>query len=62
MGSPLVSRWSSSAAPPGNGRQLFTGDGDGPPHQNTVSYWWRKTLRDAELSGNKLHDLLMPLI
>ncbi len=33
------------------------GTGDGPPHQNTVSYWWRKTLRDAELSGIKLHDL-----
>lgn len=41
----------------GNDRWLFAGDGDGPPHQNTVSYWWRKTLRDAELSGIKLHDL-----
>ena len=28
-----------------------------PPHQNTVGYWWRKTLRDAGLSGIKLHDL-----
>jgi integrase len=23
-------------------------------HQNTVGYWWRKTLRDAGLSGIKL--------
>ena len=36
---------------------LFVGDGDNPPHQNTVSYWWRKTLRDAGLTGIKLHDL-----
>lgn len=36
---------------------LFVGAGDGPPHQNTVGYWWRKTLRDAGLSGVKLHDL-----
>ena len=41
----------------GNDRWLFAGYGDGPPHHNTVSYWWRKTLRDAELSGIKLHDL-----
>ena len=36
---------------------LFAGEGDDPPHQNTVGYWWRKTLRDAGLSGIKLHDL-----
>jgi integrase len=36
---------------------LFAGDGGDPPHQNTVSYWWRKTLRDAGLTGIKLHDL-----
>jgi integrase len=36
---------------------LFVG-GDGmPPHQNNVSYWWRKTVRDAGLSGVRLHDL-----
>ena len=28
-----------------------------PPHQNTVGYWWRKTLRDAGMAGVKLHDL-----
>jgi integrase len=36
---------------------LFAGEGDDPPHQNTVGYWWRKTLREAGLAGIKLHDL-----
>ncbi|WP_231377424.1 tyrosine-type recombinase/integrase [Arthrobacter sp. 162MFSha1.1] len=36
---------------------MFVG-GDGmPPHQNTVGYWWRKTVKDAGLSGVRLHDL-----
>lgn len=41
----------------GKRRWLFAGEEEGPPHQNTVGYWWRKTLRDAGLSGIKLHDL-----
>lgn len=41
----------------GPDRWLFAGEGEHPPHQNTVGYWWRKTLRDAQLSGVKLHDL-----
>ncbi|WP_305684184.1 site-specific integrase [Microbacterium sp.] len=41
----------------GKGLWLFTGEADDPPHQNTVGYWWRKTLRDAGCSGIKLHDL-----
>lgn len=41
----------------GEARLLFAGEGDDAPHQNTVGYWWRKTLRDASLSGIKLHDL-----
>jgi len=41
----------------GDEQWLFTGGGDEPPHQNTVGYWWRKTLRVAGLSGIKLHDL-----
>lgn len=36
---------------------LFVGAGSNPPHQNTITYRWRKTLRDAGLSGIKLHDL-----
>lgn len=41
----------------GKDRWLFAGEGDDPPHQNTVGYWWRRTLRDAGLTGIKLHDL-----
>ncbi|WP_226924777.1 tyrosine-type recombinase/integrase [Georgenia satyanarayanai] len=41
----------------GKSRWLFAGEEEGPPHQNTVGHWWRKTLRDAGLSGIKLHDL-----
>jgi integrase len=36
---------------------LFVGAGDGPPHQNTVRDWWNKALKDAGLSGIRLHDL-----
>jgi integrase len=36
---------------------LFVGVNDGPPNQNTVGYWWRKTLRDVGLKDIKLHDL-----
>jgi hypothetical protein len=41
----------------GDKQWLFTGEGDQPPHQNTVGHWWRKTLRVAGLSDIKLHDL-----
>jgi integrase len=36
---------------------LFLGDGGLPPHQNTVGYWWRKTVKAAGVSDVKLHDL-----
>lgn len=36
---------------------LFVGQGDNPPHQNTVGYWWRKTKRDAGIDGIRSHDL-----
>lgn len=36
---------------------LFIGDGGLPPHQNTIGYWWRKTVKDARLTGVHLHDL-----
>jgi len=39
------------------GEWLFQGAGDTPPHQNTVGYWWRKTLAGAALDGIRLHDL-----
>lgn len=36
---------------------LFVGTGAQPPHQNTVSYWWRKTCLAAGVEGVRLHDL-----
>jgi len=56
----LVDLLAQHAATYGTNRSqqwLFVGEGDDPPHQNTVGYWWRKALRDAGLSGIKLHDL-----
>ncbi len=41
----------------GRHRWLFTGEGEDPPHQNTVSSRWRTTLSRARLSGITLHDL-----
>jgi integrase len=37
-------------------RWMFTGEGQDPPHQNTVGHRWRKTLEDAGIEGLKLHD------
>lgn len=39
------------------GEWLFAGAAKDPPHQNTVGYWWRKTLHNAGVSGVRLHDL-----
>jgi integrase len=36
---------------------LFVGAHDGPPHQNTVGYWWRKTLRDANAAIARDNEL-----
>ncbi len=36
---------------------LFLGEGQDPPHQNTVGYWWRKTCKAAGVEGITLHDL-----
>ena len=38
-------------------RRLFLGEGDDPPHQNTIGYWWRRTCRLAGVEGVTLHDL-----
>ncbi len=37
-------------------RWLFTGEGDEPPHQNTITSRWMKTRKAAGLEGLKLHD------
>lgn len=36
---------------------VFIGAGDGPPHQNTVGWYWRKACDGAGISGFRLHDL-----
>jgi integrase len=36
---------------------LFAGPTGEPLHQNSVAYRWRKTLRDADLTDIRLHDL-----
>lgn len=41
----------------GTDRWLFMGQYGLPPHQNTVGYWWRKTLAAAGVDGIRLHDL-----
>ena len=53
----LVAMLAAHVALGHRGAWLFQGAGDAPPHQNTVGYWWRKTLGDAGLEGIRLHDL-----
>ena len=36
---------------------LFRGESEQPPHQNTVSYWWRNANSDAGVTPFRLHDL-----
>jgi integrase len=38
-------------------RWLFTGEGDNPPHQNTIGHRWRTTLAKAKVENLRLHDL-----
>jgi integrase len=36
---------------------LFVGEGDNPPHQNTVGHRWRQTCKRAGVTGITLHGL-----
>ena len=38
-------------------RWLFTGEGQDPPHQNTVGHRWRTTRTKAGVEGMRVHDL-----
>jgi integrase len=55
----LILRRRIKRLPKGSGPTswLFKGENGNPPHQNTVGYWWRKAMRDAGVSGIRLHDL-----
>lgn len=52
----LIAEHVTEAGTVGAEQWLFS-QGGGPVHQNSVGYWWRKTLEAAGLSGIKLHDL-----
>jgi integrase len=40
-----------------DGGWMFTGEGDKPPHQNTVGHRWRTATTAAGVSALRLHDL-----
>ena len=40
-----------------DGAWLFVGEAGQPPHQNTVSYWWRRARAAAGVPTLRLHDL-----
>ncbi len=44
----------------GNERWPFAGKGDDPPHQNTVGYWWCKTLREPATTTLNTYAQLWP--
>jgi integrase len=48
-----VAGWSVAA----KDRWLFVGEGEDPPHQNTVGHWWRKACKAAGVDGVTLHDM-----
>lgn len=52
----LIAEHIAEVGTAGDERWLFSQGGE-PVHQNSVGYWWRKTLEAAGLSGIKLHDL-----
>lgn len=53
----LLSRHVSEVGVYGEPEWLFHGSNGNPPHQNTVGYWWRKTIAQAGVSPIRLHDL-----
>jgi integrase len=52
----LIAQHVADVGTAGDEQWLFS-QGNGPVHQNSIGYWWRKTLNAAGLSGIKLHDL-----
>lgn len=55
--STMIARHAEELGVRGGEQWLFTGTKGEPPHQNTVGYWWRKTLEDAGVEPFRLHDL-----
>ncbi|WP_258063420.1 site-specific integrase [Rathayibacter sp. AY1A5] len=53
----LLSRHVEQIGVRGDEGWLFVGDRGLPPHQNTVGYWWRRTVERAGLEPLRLHNL-----
>jgi integrase len=53
----MIARHVEAIGVRGDEQWLFVGDRGLPPHQNTIGYWWRKTVKDAGLNPIRLHDL-----
>ena len=53
----LAQHVEQEVAPAAGSGWLFTGQGDNPPHQNDVDYWWRKARGLGRGETPRLHDL-----
>ncbi|WAC65428.1 site-specific integrase [Agrococcus sp. SL85] len=53
----MIARHAEEIGVRGDEQWLFVGPFGDPPHQNTVGYWWHKTLAAAGLESFRLHDL-----
>lgn len=53
----LASHIACNGVEPEPTSRIFRGDGEDPPHQNTIGHRWRSTLKRAGVSGVRLHDL-----
>lgn len=52
----LLSRHVEQIGVRGEEQWLFVGNGGQPPHQNTVGYWWRRTVERSGVEPFRLHD------
>ncbi len=53
----MLAQHASLVGTHGDEQWMFLGDNGNPPHQNTIHYWWTKTLRGANVEATRLHDL-----
>ncbi|WIE76393.1 site-specific integrase [Curtobacterium sp. MCSS17_007] len=53
----MLAQHASLVGTHGDEQWMFLGDNGNPPHQNTIHYWWTKTLRAADAEPTRLHDL-----
>jgi integrase len=53
----MLAQHASITGTHGDEQWMFLGDNGNPPHQNTIHYWWTKTVRVAAADSTRLHDL-----